>query len=78
MSLICGALKWLKDSDERDKSEADKILTGQQRYNQYGIIYNITTISNTTTKLTSCRFFTTCKQGKSCDQKGILLAITVK
>ena len=31
MSLICGALKWLKDSDERDKSEADNILTGQQQ-----------------------------------------------
>ena len=31
MSLICGALKWLKDSDERDKNEADNILTGQHR-----------------------------------------------
>lgn len=46
MSLICGALKWLKDSDERDRKEADNILTGKQ----------------------SC--LTSCKQGKSCSQKG--------
>ncbi|XP_065884472.1 ATP-dependent DNA helicase DDX11-like [Dysidea avara] len=30
MSLICGALKWLKDSDERDKIEAEKILKGER------------------------------------------------
>ena len=32
MSLICGALKWLKDSDERDKIEAEKILKGERRF----------------------------------------------
>ena len=35
MSLICGALKWLKDSDERDKKEAEEVLTGQQRWDEF-------------------------------------------
>lgn len=35
MSLICGALKWLKDSDERDKNEAEKILAGPQQSQRY-------------------------------------------
>ena len=31
MSLICGALKWLKDRDEGDRDKAEKILSGQQQ-----------------------------------------------
>ena len=41
MSLICGALKWLKDRDERDSVEAEKILSGQQqKYTWHLIIRN--------------------------------------
>jgi len=32
MSLICGALKWLKDSNERDRVEAEKIFKGEGRF----------------------------------------------
>ena len=32
MSLICGALKWLKDGNERDRIEAEEILKGQRRF----------------------------------------------
>ena len=46
MSLICGALKWLKDNDERDKSEAEKILTGQQQRYIYVTSFNKTSSNN--------------------------------
>jgi len=32
MSLICGTLKWLKDNNERDRVEAEKILKGERRF----------------------------------------------
>ena len=29
LSLICGALKWLLDSEEREKAEAEQLLSGK-------------------------------------------------
>ena len=65
MSLICGALKWLKDSDERDRKEVNNILTGEQRY-----ICNCIKPSVAVNGLYSC--WASCEPGKSCNSKGKL------
>ena len=67
MSLICGALKWLKDNDERDKSEAEKILTGQQQRYIYVTSFNKTSSNNFNVFYSCLKSY---KQGESC-QKGI-------